>query len=75
MLEPFQIIKSEWKNVNLGIQKAKHDYHSFVFSNEHMSLSNFTGTTHNSVISSGSSIITLSQDPGITLFEGLKIEL
>ena len=32
MLEPFQIIKSEWKNINLGIQKAKHDYHSFVFS-------------------------------------------
>ena len=32
MLEPFQIIKSEWENINLGIQKAKHDYHSFVFS-------------------------------------------
>ena len=32
MLEPFQIIKSEWKNIHLGIQKAKHDYHSFVFS-------------------------------------------
>ena len=32
MLEPFQIIKSEWRNINLGIQKAKHDYHSFVFS-------------------------------------------
>ena len=32
MFEPFQIIKSEWKNINLGIQKAKHDYHSFVFS-------------------------------------------
>ena len=32
MLEPFQIIKSEWKKINLGIQKAKHDYHSFVFS-------------------------------------------
>ena len=32
MLEPFQIMKSEWKNINLGIQKAKHDYHSFVFS-------------------------------------------
>ena len=32
MLEPFHIIKSEWKNINLGIQKAKHDYHSFVFS-------------------------------------------
>ena len=32
MLEPFQIIKSEWKNIKLGIQKAKHDYHSFVFS-------------------------------------------
>ena len=32
MLEPFQIIKSEWGNINLGIQKAKHDYHSFVFS-------------------------------------------
>ena len=32
MLEPFQIIKSEWKNINLGIQKVKHDYHSFVFS-------------------------------------------
>ena len=32
MLEPFQIIKSEWKNINLGIQKAKHGYHSFVFS-------------------------------------------
>ena len=32
MLEPFQIIKSEWKNINLGIRKAKHDYHSFVFS-------------------------------------------
>ena len=32
MLEPLQIIKSEWKNINLGIQKAKHDYHSFVFS-------------------------------------------
>ncbi len=32
MLEPFQIIKSEWKNINLGIQKANHDYHSFVFS-------------------------------------------
>ena len=32
MLEPFQIIKSEWKSINLGIQKAKHDYHSFVFS-------------------------------------------
>ena len=32
MLEPFQIIKSECKNINLGIQKAKHDYHSFVFS-------------------------------------------
>ena len=32
MLEPLQIIKSEWENINLGIQKAKHDYHSFVFS-------------------------------------------
>ena len=32
MLEPFQIIKSEWRNINLGIQKAKHDYHSFIFS-------------------------------------------
>ena len=32
MLEPFQIIKSEWENIHLGIQKAKHDYHSFVFS-------------------------------------------
>ena len=32
MLEPFKIIKSEWENINLGIQKAKHDYHSFVFS-------------------------------------------
>ena len=32
MLDPFQIIKSEWKNIHLGIQKAKHDYHSFVFS-------------------------------------------
>ena len=32
MLEPFQIINSEWENINLGIQKAKHDYHSFVFS-------------------------------------------
>ena len=32
MLDPFQIIKSEWENINLGIQKAKHDYHSFVFS-------------------------------------------
>ena len=32
MLEPSQIIKSEWKYINLGIQKAKHDYHSFVFS-------------------------------------------
>ena len=32
MLEPFQIIKSEWENINFGIQKAKHDYHSFVFS-------------------------------------------
>ena len=32
MLEPFQILKSEWKNINLGIQKAKHDYHSFVLS-------------------------------------------
>ena len=32
MLDPFQIIKSEWKNIKLGIQKAKHDYHSFVFS-------------------------------------------
>ena len=32
MLEPFQIIKSEWKSINLGIQKANHDYHSFVFS-------------------------------------------
>ena len=32
MLEPFQIIKSEWENINLGIQEAKHDYHSFVFS-------------------------------------------
>ena len=32
MLEPFQIIKSEWKNINLGIKKEKHDYHSFVFS-------------------------------------------
>ena len=32
MMEPFQIIKSEWENINLGIQKAKHDYHSFVFS-------------------------------------------
>ena len=32
MLEPFQIIKLEWENINLGIQKAKHDYHSFVFS-------------------------------------------
>ena len=32
MLEPFQIIKSEWENINLGIQKAKHEYHSFIFS-------------------------------------------
>ena len=32
MLEPLQIIKSEWENIKLGIQKAKHDYHSFVFS-------------------------------------------
>ena len=32
MLDPFQIINSEWKNIKLGIQKAKHDYHSFVFS-------------------------------------------
>ena len=32
MLDPFHIIKSEWKNIKLGIQKAKHDYHSFVFS-------------------------------------------
>ena len=32
MLEPFQILKSEWENINLGIQKAKHDYHSFVLS-------------------------------------------
>ena len=32
MLEPFQILKSEWKNINLGIQKAEHDYHSFVLS-------------------------------------------
>ena len=32
MLEPFQIINSEWENINLGIQKAKHDYHSFIFS-------------------------------------------
>ena len=32
MLEPFQIIKLEWENINLGIQKAKHDYHSFIFS-------------------------------------------
>ena len=32
MLEPFQIIKSEWDNINLGIQKAKHEYHSFIFS-------------------------------------------
>jgi len=32
MLEPFQILKSEWKNINLGIQKAEYDYHSFVLS-------------------------------------------
>ena len=32
MLEPFQILKSEWENISLGIQKAKHDYHSFVLS-------------------------------------------
>ena len=32
MLEPYQILKSEWKNINLGIQKAKHNYHSFVLS-------------------------------------------
>ena len=32
MLEPFQILKSEWENIKLGIQKAKHDYHSFVLS-------------------------------------------
>ena len=32
MLEPFQIIKSEWENINSGIQKAKHEYHSFIFS-------------------------------------------
>ena len=32
MLEPFQILKSEWENLYLGIQKAKHDYHSFVLS-------------------------------------------
>jgi len=32
MLEPFQILKPEWENINLGIQKAEHDYHSFVLS-------------------------------------------
>tara|TARA_A100001011_G_scaffold400489_1_gene515474 strand:+ start:811 stop:1395 length:585 start_codon:yes stop_codon:yes gene_type:complete len=32
MLESFQILKSEWENIKLGIQKAKHDYHSFVLS-------------------------------------------
>ena len=32
MLEPFHILKSEWENIKLGIQKAKHDYHSFVLS-------------------------------------------
>ena len=32
MLEPFQILKLEWGNIDLGIQKAKHDYHSFVLS-------------------------------------------
>ena len=32
MLTPFQILKSEWENIDLGIQKAKHDYHSFALS-------------------------------------------
>ena len=32
ILEPLKILRLEWRNLNLGIEKAKHNYHSFVFS-------------------------------------------
>ena len=35
MLDPLKILDREWRELKLGVKKAKHDYHTFVFSTIH----------------------------------------
>ncbi len=35
MLNPLKILDREWQELKLGVKKAKHDYHTFLFSTIH----------------------------------------
>ena len=35
MLDPLKILDREWRELKLGVKKAKHDYHTFIFSTIH----------------------------------------